>query len=111
MDEDQRAALGALVRRARKTRQWSINEMAEAAGVAPGTANNVELGRKVRPGNLRTVLDAVGIDPLAKVDGPEPVDKRITFAVDIVRKWLEALPEDEVDPAVIELTRFAMLRD
>jgi transcriptional regulator with XRE-family HTH domain len=109
MDERLREEVGGLIRRGRRSKQWSIVEMAEAAGVAPRTANNAELGRPTRPGNLRAIMDAVDIPPL--VAAPEQtVDKRIQLAMDLVRQWLEALPEQEVDPAVHDLTRFVMLR-
>lgn len=106
-EHDQQAAeIGAKVRRARKARGWTIDDLAEVAGVAPNTANKVELGRKVRPGNLRSVIDAVGVESKSE---PTEVDGGVQLAMDLVQKWLEALPPEERVKAVQDLTRFIML--
>lgn len=105
-DESQTAEIGARVRQARKARGWTINDLAEAAAVAPNTANNIELGRKVRPGNLRAVIDAVEVD-----QRPEPpgIDGGVRLGMNLVQRWLEELPQERRVEAVQELTRFVML--
>lgn len=107
--EQQAARIGAQVRRARKAHGWTIQELADAAGVAPNTANAVELGRKTRPGNLRAVLDAVGLP--ADLPGEQQTDSGTQLALDVVQKWLEALPPEERAEAVQRLVRFVMLDD
>lgn len=107
MDAVQAAQVAALVRRARRSRQWTGEELAAAAGVAPGTVVRVENGRAVRPGSLRAILDTLGVAP-PQVE--QPADSRVQLALDLTRKYLEALPESELDAAVMELTRFLVLR-
>ena len=107
MDEHQASSLGSQVRRARKSNEWTQAELADEAGVAPGTVNSIENARKVRPGNLRAVLDALGIPPIS--DTPHTVDAGIQLALDLVQKWLEALPDADRDAAIQELTRFTVL--
>lgn len=105
--EQQAAAIGAKVRRARKAKGWTLVDLAEAAGVATNTANAVELGRKVRPGNLRAVLEVLEL-PTEQSD-PTEIDGGVRLAMDLVQKWLEALPKEERVQKVQELTRFIML--
>lgn len=110
MDQDQASKLGAQVRRARKSREWTGEQLAAAAGVAGGTVVRIETGRAVRPGNLRAVLDALGIPPLS--DAPRDVDEGVKLALDLVENWLTAI-EDKTkrDSAIQELTRFVVLRE
>lgn len=107
MDEHQAISVGGQVRRARKSHEWTQGTLAEKAGVAPGTVNSIENGRNVRPGNMRAVLDALGIPPI--VDTPQTVDDGIKLALELVQKWLEALPDNQRDAAIQELTRFTVL--
>lgn len=100
--------LGARVRAARKAQGWTIAELASRAGVAPNTANSVELGRGVRPGNLRAILDAVGIEPEAVSSSVDP-DDGVQLALDLVRQWLLAMDEPERTKAVHDLTRWVLL--
>jgi transcriptional regulator with XRE-family HTH domain len=109
MQENEMAALGAVVRRARSRRNWTQQDLADAAGVAEGTVGRVENGKPVRAGNLSDVLEAVGVQPLDSQ--PARVDDDIDLAVDIIRKWLEAVPAGERGLRVRELTRFVYLRD
>lgn len=104
----QLADLGARVRAARKAQGWTLADLASHAGVAPNTANNVELGRGVRPGNLRAVLDAVGIEPIAVTSAEDP-DEGVQLALDLVRQWLLAMDEPDRTRAVHELTRWVLL--
>lgn len=108
-NEQQAAAIGAKVRRARKAKGWTLNDLAAAAGISPNTANALELGRRVRPGNLRAVLDALEMSPEVQHTDPTEIDGGVRLAMDLVQKWLEALPKDERVEKVQELTRFIML--
>lgn len=118
LSEAQRASIGAQVRRARKSRineetgrAWNSQHLADVAGVAQGTVLSIENGEPVRPGNLRAVLDALdlAVPPPGKSE-PEQ-DRAIALAQDLVKKWLLALPEDQRDAAVGELTRFCLLTE
>lgn len=104
--EQQQAAIGAKVRRARKARGWTLVDLAEEAGVNKNTVNSVELGRKVRPGNLRAILEAVEMAPVAP--DPTEIDGGVRLAMDLVQKWLEALPREQRVEAVQGLTRYIM---
>lgn len=110
----QMSALGARVRAARKARGWTLQELASRASVATNTANSVELGRSVRPGNLRAVLHAVGLRPDDEAEDVEQLedveDEGIRLALDLVEHWLLGIEDpDERTHAVRELTRFVML--
>jgi transcriptional regulator with XRE-family HTH domain len=108
-DSTQRAQLAALIRRARKMRDMTVNEAAEAAGVAPGTIVRVEKGEPIRPGNLLAIRTALGI-----VDVPEtrPVDDDVQLALDIVGKALYSIEDDEArHQRAREIIRFVTLRD
>lgn len=105
MSEQQIADVAAQVRRARKARGLTVKEMAREAGVADGTITRVETGQKVRPGNLRAVLDALGIT--AAPIGGTPAPEDVQLALDLVEKWLLAVPVGEDrERAVRELIRW-----
>ena len=110
MSDIQIATTGAQVRRARKAREWTTQQLADAAGVAQGTVTRIENGRKTRPGNLKAVLDALELEPahLARQDEP---DEAVSLALDLVQKWLMAMPEDQRNHAVHDLTRWIVLTD
>lgn len=107
LTDSQRAQAATLVRRARKAHGWTTQELADEAGVAGGTVNSVENAKKVRPGNLRAVLDALDLPAITQGDTDSD---QMELALDLVRRWIAALPDDEVDPAVRDLTRFVMSR-
>ena len=107
MDEQQQASVGAQVRRARKASGLTVKGLAEKAGVADGTITRIETGQKVRPGNLRAVLDALDIPPVSETARATP--DNVQLAMDLVKKWLMALPEDQRDHAVQELTRWIVI--
>ena len=109
MDEHQASAIGSQVRRARKGQGWTQDQLADDAGVAPGTVVRIEGGKKVRPGSLRSVLDALGIPPISDV--PKTVDGGIRLALDLVEKWLAAMPESRRQDATEALIRFTVLGD
>lgn len=109
MDAEQAAQIGAQVRRARRAHDWTGNQLADEAGVAPGTVVRIENGRPVRPGNLRAVLDALKIPPLAQTH--REVDENVKLALDIVEKSLMALPDDQRDEATRALIRYMTLQN
>lgn len=104
MESRQAHEIASRVRRARRMNEWTQVDLAEHAGVAPGTVNSIENGRPVRPGNLRAVMDALSI-PLPS----EPEDDAIQLAVDMVQRWLAAMDEADRSQAVQALTRFTVL--
>jgi transcriptional regulator with XRE-family HTH domain len=109
MSEVQVASTGAQVRRARKARGWTTQELADNAGVAQGTVTRIENGRPTRPGNLKAVLDALDLEP-AYMQQAQP-DEAVTLALDLVQKWLMAMPAEERNHAVHDLTRWIVLTD
>ena len=109
MDAEQAARIGAQVRRARRAREWTGSQLAEAAGVAGGTVVRIEGGKPVRPGNLRAVLDALEIPPLAQAH--REVDENVKLALDIVEKSLMALPTSQRDEATRALIRYMTLQN
>jgi transcriptional regulator with XRE-family HTH domain len=84
-----------------------VKGLAEKAGVADGTITRLETGQKVRPGNLRAVLDALDIAPTAS--RPSDLPGNVQLAKDLVEKWMMALPEGERDHALQELTRWIVI--
>jgi transcriptional regulator with XRE-family HTH domain len=95
----QAASLAGRVRRARKMKEWTQAELADAAGVAPGTVNRIENAIKVRPGNLRAVMDALEIEvELTPTDAPEDAD--IKLICDLVAKPLRAVNDGDERRAV-----------
>lgn len=109
MDAQQAAQIGAQVRRARKANDWTGKQLAEAAGVSPGTVVSIENGRPTRPGNLTAVLNALHIPPIAETN--RSVDENVRLALDIVEKTLMAVPFEKRDEAVRDLIRYMTLRD
>ena len=108
MDDRQLQSLAAQVRAARKGREWTQDDLAREAGVAPGTVLRLEKGLGVRQGNLRAILDALGIPPLASLDNGS--DAGVELAKDLVEKWLLAMDSDEDrNRAVQELTRWIVI--
>ena len=107
MDEQQMASIAAQVRRARKAGGLTVKGLAEKAGVADGTITRIETGQKVRPGNLRAVLDALDVPPLSETSRETP--DNVQLAMDLVKKWLLAMPEEERDHAVQDLTRWIVI--
>ncbi len=105
MDATQAIRIGTQVRAARKARGWSQSDLAEAAGVAPNTVSAIEAGRNTRPGSLRSVLDALGIQPAAA--GAAYVDE-VELVRDLVGQWLTGLPPHERHDAAAALVRFVM---
>lgn len=107
MDEQQMASIAAQVRRARKAGGLTVKELAAKAGVADGTITRVETGQKVRPGNLRAILDALDVPPISAVSSEVP--DNVQLAMDLVKKWLMAMPEGQRDHALQDLTRWIVI--
>lgn len=106
MEQDQAVDIGVQVRKARKNREWTQAQLAEAAGVATGTVNSIENARSVRPGNLRAVLDALGLPPRLMNGGGLPVDEDIQLVLDVVRRYLEGREGESLHSAVRDIIRF-----
>ena len=106
------AMIAAQIRRSRKSRGWSIDRLAEESGVAAGTVSRIEQGMKVRPGNLYAVHTALGLPDGDGEQAPEldPRSARIELALDLTNKWLRALPDDQVEAAIEDLTRWVVTR-
>lgn len=81
-------------------------QLAAEAGVAQGTVVSVENGRKVRPGNLKAVLDALEVTVASEDTSP---DESVQLALDLVSKWLMAMEPAQRSHAVNDLVRFTML--
>lgn len=111
MDAQQAARLGAQVRQARKRHPWTVRELAEAAGIAPNTVTAIEAGKNVRPGNLRAVLDALGIDPLSSDDSASSADQDIALAQSIIAQWLRRQSADDRREMIRGLMRMVAADD
>lgn len=107
MHASQALRIGTEVRNARKSKGWTNAQLADAAGVAPNTVSAIENGKNVRPGNLRAVLDALGIEPTTA--GASYSDD-VELIRDMVGQWLLALPDSERKDAQGELMRFVLAR-
>jgi transcriptional regulator with XRE-family HTH domain len=81
-------AIGARVRHERKTRGWTLDQLAEAAAVSRRMVVNVEQGT-VNPsvGTLLRLGDALGVGLPALVEPPERSPVRITRAGDGATLW------------------------
>ncbi|MFN8080346.1 MAG: XRE family transcriptional regulator [Kineosporiaceae bacterium] len=73
------AAIGARVRQGRQARHWTLDQLAEAAGVSRRLVVNVEQGA-TNPGvgTLLRISDALGIGLPALVEPPHPTVVKVT---------------------------------
>src|SRR6516225_2429556 len=82
MDEGTAAlalAIGARVRQERQSRRWTLDQLAEAAGVSRRMVVNVEQGAaNPSVGTLLRIGDALGIGLPALVERPEPRPVKVT---------------------------------
>ena len=73
------AAIGARVKRERQARQWTLDQLAEAAGVSRRAVVNVEQGAaNPSVGTLLRISDALGIGLPALVEPPGPRPVKVT---------------------------------
>jgi transcriptional regulator with XRE-family HTH domain len=82
MDEDTAAlavAIGARVRQERQSRCWTLDQLAEAAGVSRRMVVNVEQGAaNPSVGTLLRISDALGVGLPALVERPGPKPVKVT---------------------------------
>lgn len=105
MDEQQRATFGAEVRRARKLRGWTQEELAAAAQVDAKTLSKIERGiAGTRPGIVNSVRDTLGLQ--LPSDEPKTVEEDLELALEMVAQWIRAA-ENQVDrkDRLLRLTR------
>lgn len=110
MDDEQRQSIARQVLAAREAAGMNQRELCKRAGVAQKTLVAVENGRSVRPGSLRKIQDALGIEPISEqvARGLDPASVHLTL--DIVRMWLLGMPTDEREQAASDLVGFIMAR-
>ncbi len=73
------SAIGARVRQERQTRRWTLDRLAESAGVSRRMVVNVEQGAaNPSVGTLLRISDALGVGLPALVEPPEPRRLKIT---------------------------------
>src|SRR4051812_42996342 len=82
------AVIGARVRHERRSRQWTLDRLAESAGVSRRMVVNVEQG-SVNPsvGTLLRISDALGVGLPALVDAPRPKPMTVTRNGDGAVLW------------------------
>jgi len=82
MDEDIAAlasTIGARVRQERQSRRWTLDHLAEAAGVSRRMVVNVEQGAaNPSVGTLLRISDALGVGLPALVEPPQPKPVKVT---------------------------------
>ena len=73
------AAIGVRVRQERQSRRWTLDQLAEAAGVSRRMVVNVEQGTaNPSVGTLLRISDALGVGLPALVERPEPRPVKVT---------------------------------
>jgi transcriptional regulator with XRE-family HTH domain len=106
MDADQLAEIGRRVVEAREARGWNQRQLADATELTDSTIRKVEKGNSVKPGTLRKVLDAVGIEPLVEQQERIGYPRDVQALLDLVGMYLVALPESERVRVAFETTQF-----
>jgi transcriptional regulator with XRE-family HTH domain len=91
MDQDAAAlatAIGVRVRQERQSRRWTLDQLAEVAGVSRRMVINVEQG-SVNPsvGTLLRISDALGVGLPALVEPPQPKPVKVTRRGDGATLW------------------------
>jgi quercetin dioxygenase-like cupin family protein/DNA-binding phage protein len=91
MDESTAAlalAIGVRVRQERQSRRWTLDQLAEAAGVSRRMVVNVEQGAaNPSVGTLLRISDALGVGLPALVERPEPKPVKVTRHGDGAVLW------------------------
>jgi transcriptional regulator with XRE-family HTH domain len=81
-------AIGVRVRQERQARRWTLDRLAEAAGVSRRMVVNVEQGAaNPSVGTLLRISDALGVGLPALVEPPEPKPVKITRRGDGAALW------------------------
>ena len=81
-------AIGSRVRQERQTRGWTLDQLADAAGVSRRMVVNVEQGAaNPSVGTLLRISDALGIGLPALVDAPRPKPVTVTRSGDGAALW------------------------
>lgn len=91
MDETTTAlasAIGARVRKERQSRSWTLDQLAETAGVSRRMLVNVEQGAaNPSVGTLLRISDALGVGLPALVEAPRPKPVKVTRSGDGAALW------------------------
>jgi quercetin dioxygenase-like cupin family protein len=82
------SAIGVRVRQERQSRRWTLDQLAEAAGVSRRMVVNVEQGA-MNPsvGTLLRISDALGVGLPALVEPPQPKPVKVTRHGDGAALW------------------------
>src|SRR5438105_15885191 len=92
MDEDTAAlaaAIGGRVRQERQARRWTLDQLADAAGVSRRMVVNVEQGAaNPSVGTLLRISDALGVGLPALVEPPRPKPVKVTRSGDGAALWI-----------------------
>ncbi|VXB83315.1 Transcriptional regulator, XRE family with cupin sensor [Arthrobacter sp. 9AX] len=85
------AAIGGRVRQERQARGWTLDQLADAAGVSRRMVVNVEQGAaNPSVGTLLRISDALGIGLPALVDSPRPKPVSVTRSGEGAALWSSA---------------------
>jgi transcriptional regulator with XRE-family HTH domain len=81
-------AIGVRVRQERQSRHWTLDQLAEAAGVSRRMVVNVEQGAaNPSVGTLLRISDALGVGLPALVEPPQPAQLKVTRQGDGATLW------------------------
>jgi transcriptional regulator with XRE-family HTH domain len=82
------SAIGVRVRQERQSRRWTLDQLAEAAGVSRRMVVNVEQGAaNPSVGTLLRISDALGVGLPALVEPPQPNTVKVTRQGDGATLW------------------------
>lgn len=108
--DDAMKVLATQVRAARKARNWTQQDLADAAGVKLGMVNNFETHKTTpQPGNLRSILTVLdlgteaGDDTAASTRDEWPADVRVFL--DVIGVYLSSMGEEQRLRVIHDLTR------
>jgi transcriptional regulator with XRE-family HTH domain len=108
-------AIGLRVKQERQARQWTLHQLAEAAGVSRRMLINVEQGAaNPSVGTLLRISDALGVGLPALVESPTPKPVRVTRRGEGATLWSSELGGRGVlvagteSPDVVELWDWAL---
>src|SRR5262245_45775376 len=112
------SAIGVRVKQERQTRRWTLDQLAEAAGVSRRMVVSVEQGA-VNPsvGTLLKISDALGIGLPALVEPPQPKPVKVTRRGDGATLWSSdsggrgVLVAGTTPPDVVELWDWTLAPD